>query len=216
MTDKYQRLVEFLFDRDESAGDWRFDYDLVEPDLTGEEFVKFFRQMLENYEADLSAYSDWQLGMGMNYIFNNSCSNLSLILRDGPVAIDKRVNAIRALKAFFGECLNQRCVSALGHLSENGNQLNHFCYIVWDITPLAYCEQTPEKTEIYAAVAEVMRYALSLDNIACVESGLHGLGHLERYYDRASAIVRSFISSGGAKDERIIAYARQAEKGCVL
>ncbi len=55
MTDKYQRFVEFLFDRDESAGDWRFDCDLVEPDLTGAEFVKFFRQMLENYEADLSA-----------------------------------------------------------------------------------------------------------------------------------------------------------------
>jgi len=216
MTDKYQEFVEFLFDRDESAGDWRFNGDIVEPALTKEEIVKFIRRMLESYRADLSAYSDWQLGMGIDYIFNNSCSDLSFALRDGPVAIAKRVNAIRALKTFFRECLNERCVSALGHLSENGNQLNHFCYMVWDVTPLTYCEQTPGKTEIYSVIAEVMRYALSLDNIACIESGLHGLGHLEHYYDQASAIVRSFLSSGRATDKRLVAYAREAEKGCVL
>ncbi|MBE9060599.1 hypothetical protein [cf. Phormidesmis sp. LEGE 11477] len=216
MTNQYQKFVEFLFDRDESAGDWRFDYGLIEPDLTGEEIVEFVRRLLENYETDLSTYSDWQLGMGVGYIFNNSCSNLALVLRDGPVAIEKRVAAIRALKSFFANCLNERCVEALGHLSEAGNELNHFCYMIWDITPLTYCEQTPKKNTIYSALAEVMKYTLSLDNIACVESGLHGLGHLALYYDNASAIVRKFINSHSVMDKHLIAYAKQAEKGCVL
>ena len=215
MENKYQEFVKFLFDRNESAGDWRFDYELIEPTLTGEEVVEFVRQMLENYETDLSAYSDWQIGLGVDYIFNNSCSDLSFILRDGPVVIDKRVAAIRAFKTFFEKCLNKRCISVLGHLSEPGNMLNHFCYMVWDATPLTYCEQTLEKNEIYSAVAEVMEYSLSLDNIACVESGLHGLGHLGLYYDNAPKIVRKFVSSRKVTDKRLIAYAKQAEKGCV-
>ena len=88
--------------------------------------------------------------------------------------------------------------------------------MLWDTTPLTYCEQTPEKKEIYAAVAEVMEYSLSLDNIACIESGLHGLGHLELYYDEAPKIVRKFIESQKVRDERLIAYAEQAEQGNVL
>lgn len=87
--------------------------------------------------------------------------------------------------------------------------------MVWDATPLTYCEQTLEKNEIYSAVAEVMEYSLSLDNIACVESGLHGLGHLGLYYDNAPKIVRKFVSSRKVTDKRLIAYAKQAEKGCV-
>ena len=216
MTDRYQEFIKFLFDRNESEDDWRFDYKLVEPDLTKEEVVAFVQRMLENYATDLSGYSDWQLGLGMEYIFNNTCSNLSFVLRDGPVAIEKRVAAILALESFFKNCLDERCVKALGHLSEGGNKLNYFCYMLWDTTPLTYCEQTPEKKEIYAAVAGVMEYSLFLDNIACIESGLHGLGHLELCYDEAPKIVRKFIESRSVVDERLIAYAEQAEQGNVL
>lgn len=216
MESKYQDFIKFLFDRDESELDWRFDYELEEPDLTGEEVVEFVRRMLENFESDLADFSDWQLGMGIDYIFNNSCSNLSFFLRDGPVDVNKRVSAILALKVFFQKCLNERCVASLGHLSEEGNQLNHFCYMIWDTTPLTYCEQTPEKQKIYDAVAEVMEYSLSLDNIACVESGLHGLGHLGLYYENAPKIITKFINSRKDTDKRLVEYAKRAENGCVL
>ena len=215
MKNKYHEFIKFLFDRNESEGDWRFDSTLTEPELTEEEAVEFIHRMLEDCETELSRYSDWQLGLGIDYIFNNSCSDLSLILRDGSVAIEKRVSAIRALKSFFKTYLNKRCVRALGHLSEDGNELNHFCYMLWDTTSLTYCEKTTEKNDIYSIVAEVMEYSLSLDNIACIESGLHGLGHLELYYDEAPKIVRKFINSGKLMDDRLIAYAKQAEKGCV-
>ena len=66
MKDKYQEFIKFLFDRNESEDDWRFDYELVEPDLTQEDVVAFVQRMLENYETDLSAYSDWQLGLGID------------------------------------------------------------------------------------------------------------------------------------------------------
>jgi hypothetical protein len=172
--------------------------------------------MLENYEIDLAGFSDWQLGLGIDYIFNNTCSDLSFFLRDGPSSIEDRVAAIRALKVFFERCLNVRCEKSLGHLSQAGNKLNYFCYMVWDITPLTYCEESGNKNEIYAAVAEVMEFSLTLDNIACIEGGLHGLGHLEPYYERAPEIVRKFIHCSGCKDQRLIEYAKAAEHGNVL
>jgi len=216
MADKYQEFVNFLFERNELEGDWRFDINSIEPVLSAEETVDFIQRMLESYESDLSGYSDWQLGLGMTYIFNNSFSDLSFKLRDGPVDIKKRVNAILSLKNFFKECLNKRCLRSLSHLSQEGNELNGFCYMLWDTTPLAYCERTPQKHEIYTAIADVMKYSLSLDNIACIESGLHGLGHINMYHNDASDIVRKFINSQGNIESGLLDYAKSAEYGSVL
>lgn len=60
-----------------------------------------------------------------------------------------------------------------------------------------------------------MAYSLSLSNIACVESGLHGLGHLELYYDEAPNIVRQFMQNNPGIDKRLFEYAKNAEKGHV-
>lgn len=215
MVDKYQEFLTFLFDRIESTEDWRFDFELIEPDLSGEEIVAFTKRMLENYETDLTKYSDWQLALGVEYIFSNTCSNISFFLRDGPSDIQERVEAIKALKVFSKQCLNTRCEPLLGHLSESKNKLNYLCYMLWDVTPLTYCEQIKEKKEIYDAVADVMKFSLSLSNIACIESGLHGLGHLELYYDEAPNIVRQFMNNNPGVDKRLLEYAENAEKGHV-
>lgn len=145
MADKYQEFLTFLFDREESSVDWRFDFELIEPDLSDDEVVAFTKKMLENYATDLAKYSDWQLALGIEYIFSNTCSNLSFFLRDGPSPIKERIEAITALKVFFEHCLNTRCEPLLGHLSESKNKLNYLCYMLWDVTPLIYCEQTKEK-----------------------------------------------------------------------
>ncbi len=232
MEDKYQNFLNYLFDREESKGEWRFDaikpelipnyllksgltadevLDLVEPELTADEVVEFVRRMLENYESDLAKYSDWQLSLGLNYVFNNLYSDWSFFLRDGPSHIENRVAAIRALKVLFQQCLNSRCSQTLGNLSKSKNKLNDFCFMLWDVTPLTFCEKTKEKNEIYAAVAEVMEFSLSLDNIACIESGLHGLGHLSPDYEKAADIIRKFIKTQHHVDKRLIEYAKRAE-----
>jgi hypothetical protein len=219
MEDKYQIFLNYLFEREESKGDWRcnlFGLEIMganEPKLTADEVVEFIRRMLENYDSDLAKYSDWQLSLGLDYVFNDLYSKWPFLLRDGSSHIENRVTAIRALKILFQKCLNNRCSQTLGHLSEEGSQLNNFCYMFWDITPLIYCEKTKEKDAIYAAVAEVMEFSLSLDNIACVESGLHGLGHLGAFYKEAPKIIRRFIETQHHVDKRLIEYAKEAEVG---
>ncbi len=216
MDDAYRTFIRFLFDRDEAAGDWRFAFDLEEPDFEPEQIVTFIGRMLDNCAADLAPYSDWQLGLGMDFVFNNSCSDYSIILRDGSVDLQQRTAAILALKNFFCRYLDTRCQPSLGHLSEAGNELNHFCYMLWDTTPLSYCEGVENGPAIYAAVAEVMRYSLDLDNIACIESGLHGLGHLGSCYPPAKELIEAFIERTAVTDARLLQYARNARSGCVL
>ncbi|WP_444926888.1 hypothetical protein ACJJI4_02130 [Microbulbifer sp. TRSA002] len=87
--------------------------------------------------------------------------------------------------------------------------------MLWDTTPLSYCEELPDSDALYSAVAEVMEYALSLDNLACIESGLHGLGHLELYYKDAQKIVEKFIKDARVKNSRLLEYAINAECGCI-
>ncbi|MFL0797185.1 MAG: hypothetical protein K6L73_06800 [Cellvibrionaceae bacterium] len=215
MDKSYLDFLAFLFDRVESEEDWRFDVDLIEPELTGEQVVFYVKRMLENYETDLEKYSDWQLARGLEYVFSNTFSDLPFFLRDGPSDIESRIEAIKSLKNIFEKCFDQRCDEELGPYSQGRNELNYICYMLWDVTPLTYCEELACKDRIYEAIAEVMFFSLSLSNIACVESGLHGLGHLELYYDEASTIVRDWIDRNPEADPRLIEYAKNAEVGRV-
>ena len=114
---KYEEFIKFLFARGESDGGvWRWDDELKEPDLTKEEVVEFVHYMFDNYETDLSVYSDSQLGFGLEYIFYNCYSNYCFFLRDGPVSIEKRVKAILSLNIsdYYG-VLDRLKVSVCGH-----------------------------------------------------------------------------------------------------
>jgi len=57
-----------------------------------------------------------------------------------------------------------------------------------------------------------MECSLSLENIACIESGLHGLGHLVLYCDEDSKILRKFINSVKLMNDRLIVYANKLRK----
>ncbi len=85
----------------------------------------------------------------------------------------------------------------------------------WDITPLKYCEGHKDKAILLDTVADVLRDALKMDNIACLESALHGLGHLVYYYPKASDMIQSFIDSSGQTDPRLLNYAKAAKTGCI-
>ena len=60
-----------------------------------------------------------------------------------------------------------------------------------------------------------MQYSLTLDNIACIESGLHGLGHLGLYYPPAWQLVGQFLEQATVTDARLLQYAASAQTGCV-
>ena len=216
ITSTYADWLSSLFDHDEAKGDWRFGFSQDHIEFTPEQVVDYVTQMFTHYDRDLAHYSDWQLAMGVDYIFNNSCSDYAFDLRDRPVAAEKRIAAILSLKVFFEQCYDKRCVPSLGHYSEKGNALNGPCYMLWDTTPLSYCAYREARDAIYPAITEVMEFSLTLSNIACIESGLHGLGHMVPYYPEAAKIIDRNMHRFRKSDRRIMAYAKAAKTGYIL
>ena len=215
----YNRWLKYLFDRDESIGNWHFledkEFELFESKLDDDLIIDLIKRTLDNYLIDVDHYSDWQIALGIEFIFNNSLSNYAFSITNSIVDLGKRMQAIEAIGILYEKCFARRCNEVLGHLSEEGNALNGTCYMLWDTTPITYNEGNPEKDTIYSTLAEVMERSLYLSNIACVESGLHGLGHMGQYYPEAERIIQKFIDKTEINDSRIIGYANAAKTGCI-
>jgi hypothetical protein len=87
------------------------------------------------------------------------------------------------------------------------NPLNSVCYMFWDSSLLS--------TGGLDAL-RVMEKSLYLKNVACVESGLHGLGHAfyknEKFVETA---IDQFLASQPNTDEKLMTYAMNARRGYV-
>ncbi|PUA28934.1 MAG: hypothetical protein B0W54_11070 [Cellvibrio sp. 79] len=86
MNINYYVFINFLFDRDQHKGEWRYNEYPQEPELTGEEVTFFVKHMLDNYDSDLSQYSDWQLALGFGL---HGLGHMELYTNDVPKIIRK-------------------------------------------------------------------------------------------------------------------------------
>ncbi|MBX2874837.1 MAG: hypothetical protein KTR30_22125 [Saprospiraceae bacterium] len=212
----YTYFLKHLFGHLESSADGHFDQYMRNPRISKQELVKYLIQLFENYETDVAHYSDSQIAEGIEFIFDSSLSDWVFALRQGPAPLEDRLRAILGLKNIFSLCFEKRCVSSLAHCDEEGNSLNQICYMLWEITPLAKCEYLRDKEALYQAIAEVMEFSLKLNNKACIESGLHGLGHIVSYYPKASRIIERNIRRFRRIDPRLRSYAKYAMKGQIM
>jgi hypothetical protein len=218
MRDEYERWLKHVFDRPVTDPAWYFDIDETEFQADPQTTTQLITTTMLRSGTDLLAYSDGQVNQGLHYIFNNSCSNVVFAILDGNFPFEQKLDAIRSIKVLYKDCFAPRCAPVLSHIDEPGaNPLNGICYMLWDITPLAYWEKRERKEEAYAAVLDVLRFALTSANPACVESALHGLGHKQYLLPRqVEQIVQSFISKPHIQNEDLLQYARNAYQGYVL
>lgn len=214
-TSLYDSWIKSLFDRDEQRGDWRFEIGEEPIDVPEALLCSFIIKLNSELPELLSRYTDWQIAMGIDYIYNPSCSNMAFTIRDGDLQLETRLETIRSIKNLYRDCFETRCLPILGYLSEQGNELNGLCYMLWDITPIKTCKNHKDGAAILDTVAEVLSYALTMKNIACLESALHGLGHIVYNFPKASDIIQSFISKSANIDPRILRYAEAAKTGCI-
>jgi hypothetical protein len=241
MTPQYQRQLDYIFNRptDEPAWYWRNNADGEEQvfDETPLSAFTFLETLFLNPKEDLKDYSNDQIGLGLNFIFNNSCSNMTHDFKAANVPFDRKIKALYCLFALFRDVLNPRCVEVESAFSQAPlSEINYICYMLWDITPLSTAsdfmftesilkselEQKPYKNSklenhnFYAAIADVMKKCLYLSNPACIESGLHGLGHLATSYPNiAVPIIDDFLKKGKKSTGSLINYAKMARTGMI-
>lgn len=209
--------------------------------------VSYLGQLVGNAERLLLSYSDGQVAQGLEYLNNNSLSNYIFALMDLEVAWPDRRRSIQAIYVVFERVFNQRCSAQLSHTrtasDPPANPLNGACYMWWDTCPLhgqaaISAEEDfvldseelvdpgpridPYASELEAEILKILERTLALDNIACQEAALHGLGH--RHYkhpEQVEEIVDAYLNEhlpewpNDAEGESLRGYALAARRGTV-
>lgn len=219
----FSAQIEYVFQRPvrEQAWYWEIqeegDDDVFNADdpLTAFEFIE---QLCQNPGIILKPYTDDQVGLGLEFIFNNACSNLTHSFKAAAVEHHRKVEALRSLSKLFKEVLEPRCASETQAGSNiKAGVLPSICYMFWDVCPLSghwSDVSKAERRDYYEAVAEVMAKCLKSSNLACVESGLHGLGHMVAEYPVvAEPILDQYLKNSGKIPSAVLNYAKAARTG---
>lgn len=216
---RYREWIAYVFDRPDNANGWYFELRGPEFEAGDKEATALVIATLQRCGEDLKPFTDWQVTHGLHYIFNNACSSTVFSLMADTVPLELRREVIESMRVLYTDCFERRAAPVLSHRDEPGaNPINLICYMLWDITPLAYWEGRPGKEVVHDSVLGVLEAALALNNVACQESALHGLGHVKAYsdQDRVARIIGEFLMKRTAVRPELASYARSAAQGCVL
>jgi hypothetical protein len=218
MLQQYDAWLAHVFDHAVDEPAWYFGIDETEFQADAQTVTELITATMLRSGTDLLAYSDGQVAQGLHYMFNNSTSNVVFAILDGNAPFEGKLDALHSIKTLYRDCFTPRCAPVLSHLDELGaNPLNGICYMLWDITPLAYWGTRERREEAYAAVLDILSFALNSTNPACVESALHGLGHLDSTMrQQAQQIVQTFLSKPHIQNEQLLRYTQQAFTGYIL
>lgn len=215
---QYAAWLTYVFDTPETPSGWYWYADTPpypEDPVTVSALVHY---TLVHCGRDLARFDDRQVYEGLSFIFNNSCSDTVFALTHDSIPLDTKLAVIDSVRTLYTDCFAPRCAPVLGHLDEpGGSWLNTICYMLWDVSPLGWWRNHHDATRLYAAVLAVLDFALDSPNDACVESALHGLGHLhlERPVDVPTIIAR-FRQRRTTIRPELAGYAAAAATGCVL
>ena len=131
---------------------------------------------------------------------------------------DKRGQFMESVNCLYANGFAQFCSHHYGHLGrgpENARPMNSACYMLWDMDGIE-CPAINGDTGLLAASIDVLTNALRLDNLACNESALHGLGHLASSHRAlTSKPINEFLRRKNLPPE-IRDYAKTAQTGRVL
>ena len=225
-TANYSALLDHFFRRlpvNVTAG---MAFDIFEgPDFPpdDEDVPSLFAQTMQRSGQDLASLSDAQVGIGLAAMFSFSWSDMGYrlsgakaYLRDNEViAVEAQCAAISSVATLYADCLTPRVPARLAHLSGGYGPLSHFCYMLWDDSPLGFWHGAGPADPRVRALLDVLAGALESSNPACVESALHGLNHLSG--DARPAVIDLIESvlerRAHELSPELVTYARKAACG---
>lgn len=217
MAPMYEAWLEHVFERPKTASGWYFDLNIEPFDAKSTQLTILLTNTFINSGVDLDIFSKRQINEGLNYIFNTSCSDISYVLKDISVPVDDRTRAIKAIRNLYSDCFAVKCTESLSHLSESStSEINQICYMLWDVSPYCHWDNSSENSIFHTTIFEVLEAALHMTHQACVESAIHGLGHMHAYEpDSVELILSQWLSKRAASSSPLVKYAKAACQGNV-
>ena len=210
----FEEWLTFIFDHPVTKPEWHWNINVAWPELDARSEIAYLTQTFEQADLVLGSFSDRQVNQGFYVLFN---ADYMFCLRDQTVLLPERLRCIYAMEALFAKCFAVRCSPHLSHLDERGaNPLNSVCYMWWDILPIhglsSHVPERPDSAAIDQACLTVMKQTLEVDNVACQESALHGLGHWSIYYPEVKTVIDVFLKRNNSARSELRSYAKAARQ----
>ena len=217
---EYQRWIARVFDRPVTEPAWWwddaiFDEAPIEPDP--ETAVSYLTRLFDDPAPLLATYSADQIGQGLWFLCDNSCSNHLLAVADDRIDWASRRRCIEAIPSLHAKLFARACKPDLSHqqTSGSGRSIETACYMFWDIAPLSAHRDASHREQDETCL-NAMRETLRVDHVACQESALHGLGHFHYGHPaRVAEIVDAFLRQNPKLPPALHQYATMARVGRV-
>lgn len=215
----YAAAVRHLFDRpvsDNSAQDWYWDIDAPEFEATPLEWTRIQTVLFANAGTDMAAYSDEQVGLGLNYVMSNGISDVPFASTHASVPLDEAMRMMQAMPVLWRDCIGPRLAHVRAPIGASQGRLAYVCYMWFDVWPTFWnARQEPRWQE---AVWHVLREMLDVPCREVQIAALHGIGHELTHLNRRDEIERTvaaFIRSIDPSDQNLKNYAEAARQGMV-
>lgn len=127
----------------------------------------------------------------------------------------KTLAAIESIYDLYSEFLRHACRSTLAHESRL-TELESFTYMLWDVSPLSSLAMMKSPDGSWPLL-RVLERVLYLPHNGCIESALHGLGHMVHYRgDQViPTIIDRFVAATPGLHPHLKQYASAARVGHV-
>lgn len=216
MPPRYQEWLTFVFDRPETPNGWYFEDGDHEFKASPTEITELITTTNTRCGVDLARYSDRQVNEGLCYIFSQCCTEVAYAIKSCSVPLELRLQAVRSVRHLYTDCFESRCAPLLDR-EMSSNPLNFMCCMLWDVAPIAWWEDDPDRAMFYDAILNVLEPILYSSNDACVEGALHGLGHIKFYTDeRVPAVIGRFLGQRRDLRKELVEYAQACATGFIL
>jgi hypothetical protein len=185
------------------------------PDST--EITRFMTRLFGSAGHLVERYSLEKVDQGLYFI----CSHGSEYFFAARECDDKdlQVEWVLSILPLYRDLFARVCTDHFGHLDdgpEPPSPLNTTCYMFWDLDCLEGAAMFPGEEHLVDPIFEVLEGALRLRSVACQESALHGLGHLQMYHkQRVRRIIGEFLEENDSLPTELKDYALGARTGCV-
>lgn len=215
----YAAALRYLFDRSVPlAQEQEWYWNIEEPDFqaTPLEWTRIQTVLFAQAGTDLAAYSDEQVGMGLNYVMSNAVSDVPFAAIDASVPLDEAMRMMQAMPALWRQCIGPRLASLQVPIGASAGRLAFVCYMWFDVWPTFW--NVRHEPRWRDAVWQVLREMLDVPCREVQVAALHGIGHCGGDLDRQDVIdqtVEAFIRTIGKDDRELKNYADAARRGCV-
>jgi hypothetical protein len=159
-------------------------------------------------------FSRDQLGIGINTIFSNCCSNLPFLYTTACDE-DRRVQGISNLSNLYKNYFDRYCTGTVTEIgnTEIDDRMGFICYMFWDIFVLYPGNAS---LPMQAAAIQVMQTVLTTSNEYCLVSAIHGLGHWTFDVPAAVMALNTWLQKPTTNNAVILNYANIATTGRIL